>query len=208
MNDNNKILKKNVLISTFLILTVILPGCSSQETTFSSSGEIWGIYQLDLNSDDIQLVYGGVGEIIGMSLDPSGNNLVFSQSFGKGDNQFSEIYSYSLPEQKVQQLTNNDHWDVYPVWSPDGKEIAFLSWRDESLDIYTMDNNGSNQKLLYDSGFHDADIDWVGDQIVFTQQSQIWKMKSDGSQAEQITNSPRAGEWGQANLPLEIMIPV
>ena len=201
MNDNNKILKKNILISTFLILAAFLPGCSSQETTFSSSGEIWGIYQLDLNNDDIQLVYGGEGEIIGLSLDPSGNNLVFSQNIGQGDNQFSEIYSYSLPEQKVQQLTNNDHWDVYPVWSPDGKEIAFLSWRDESLDIYTMDNNGSNQELLYDSGFHDADIDWVGDQIVFTQQSHIWKMKSDGSQAEQITISPRAGEWGQANLP-------
>ena len=201
MSDKHKISKKTILISTSLLMAFILLGCTSQKSTFNSGGEIWGIYHLDLNSNDIQLVYGGKAEISSLSLDSSGNNLVFSQKVGGDENQFTEIYSFSLEEQKAQQLTNNDQWDVYPVWSTDGDQIAYLSWRDESLDIYIMENDGSNQRLFYDSGFHDADIDWVGDQLVFTQQSQIWKIKADGSQAEPITNSPQAGEWGQANLP-------
>lgn len=201
MIDKKELINRLILISTCILLLVILWGCSSQDPNFSSNGEIWGIYQLDLRNDDIQLVYGAEEDIIGLSLDSSGNNLVFSQKDGGEENQFTEIYSYSLAEGNVQQLTDNEHWDVYPVWSPDGNEISFLSWRDESLDIYKMDKDGSNQELLYDSGYHDADIDWVGDLIVFTQQSQIWKMKSDGSGAASITNPPNAGGWGQANLP-------
>jgi Tol biopolymer transport system component len=64
-----------------------------------------------------------------------------------------------------------------------------------------MDANGGESRLLYDSGYHDADIDWVGDVIAFTRNSQIWIMKSDGTDAHQISNPPFAGEWGNANLP-------
>jgi TolB protein len=64
-----------------------------------------------------------------------------------------------------------------------------------------MNDDGNNQRQLYDSGFHDADIDWVGDKIVFTSQSRIWIMDSDGKNPRPVTDPPRAGEWGQANLP-------
>lgn len=64
-----------------------------------------------------------------------------------------------------------------------------------------MDRTGANQTKLYDSGFHDADIDWVRDQIVFTSQSKIWVMESDGSNARVVTDPPQAGQWGRANLP-------
>jgi len=115
--------------------------------------------------------------------------------------EFSEIYSLSLTGGTLSRLTENASWDLYPVWSPDGTRIAFLSWRDATLDIYLMDADGSNQTLLYDSGFHDADIDWVGKNIVFTSQSRIWMIDEEGSNARQLTDPPRAGEWGGANLP-------
>ncbi|MCK4801834.1 MAG: PD40 domain-containing protein, partial [Anaerolineales bacterium] len=104
-------------------------------------------------------------------------------------------------DQDLVRLTDNTAWDVYPVWSPDGSQILFLSWRESTLDIYQMDANGDNQRLVYDSGFHDADIDWMGEQIVFTSQSRIWIMDSEGNNPRPLTDPPRAGEWGQANLP-------
>ena len=64
-----------------------------------------------------------------------------------------------------------------------------------------MNADGSNVQKLYDSGYHDADIDWAGDKIVFTSQSRIWKMQDDGTNPTILTNPPRAGEWGNANLP-------
>ena len=188
-------------IALSICLGFFIISCLSKQEPFSSAGETWGIYQQDLDKGDIRLIFGGSGEIIGLSLDPTGTQLVFSQMVGGEDNLYSEIFLYSLMDKTTARLTENNHWDLYPVWSPDGTETAFLSWRDATLDIYLMDKDGANQRLLYDSGYHDADIDWVGSRIVFTQQSRIWIMDSDGSNAEPVTDPPRTGEWGQANLP-------
>ncbi len=189
-----------------ILLLILIASCqpgepATQKDTFASSGESWGIYQLDLKTKKATLVHGAQNEISGLSLDPSGSNLVFSQTTGGDSLEHTEIYKYSLIGQDLVRLTDNTAWDVYPVWSPDGSQILFLSFREATLDIYLMDANGNNQVLLYDSGFHDADIDWVGKQIVFTSQSKIWIMGSEGKNPRPITDPPRAGEWGQANLP-------
>jgi Tol biopolymer transport system component len=200
--------KINILFRTPLRILVLislgvisLVGCSSQQEVFSSSGEIWGIYQLDLTSEKVLILYGTDSEISGLSVDPDGERLVFSQKIGGTEYENSEIHTLLIKKQALTRLTENDHWDLYPVWSPDGSQIAYLSWRDTTLDIYLMNADGGNQRSLYDSGFHDADIDWIGEQIVFTSQSKIWIIKEDGSNPHPLTNPPRAGEWGQANLP-------
>jgi Tol biopolymer transport system component len=64
-----------------------------------------------------------------------------------------------------------------------------------------MNADGGNVRLLFDSSSHEADIDWRGEQIVFTRDSSVWIMQSDGTGVRQLTNPPRAGEWGNVNLP-------
>lgn len=198
--------QKGISLGINILLLIMITSCQtgeivSQPDTYTSSGESWGIYQLDLETENAKLIYGTQNEISGLSLDRTGTNLVFSQMTGGDSLEHTEIYKYSLIDQDLLRLTDNTAWDVYPVWSPDGAQILFLSWREVTLDIYLMDANGGNQILLYDSGFHDADIDWVGEQIVFTSQSKIWIMDSEGRNTHPITDPPRAGEWGQANLP-------
>jgi len=87
------------------------------------------------------------------------------------------------------------------VWSPDDSEIAFLSWRDDDLDIHLMNADGTGERLLFDSGSHDADLDWNGNKIVFTSDCRIWSMNPDGTGATALSDPPRACEWGNANLP-------
>jgi hypothetical protein len=65
-----------------------------------------------------------------------------------------------------------------------------------------MNADGNDQHLFYDSGSHDADIDWADDTIVFTSGFKIWSIKDDGTGLTQITNPDNAGQWGQANLPV------
>jgi Tol biopolymer transport system component len=46
------------------------------------------------------------------------------------------------------KLTNDVAVDELPVWSPDGKSIAFVNDRDGNPEIYTMDADSSNVRQL------------------------------------------------------------
>ncbi|MBN1135357.1 MAG: PD40 domain-containing protein [Anaerolineae bacterium] len=161
----------------------------------------WGIYRLDLLTQAIELVYSSPTEIAGLRLSENGECFVFSQRGEGGSESTEEIYSLGVDGSDLRRITTNDLWDLYPVWSPDGSRVAFLSSRGSGLGIYVMNADGGGERILLDSSAHEADIDWVGDQIAFTRDSSIWVAKSDGTGARQLTSPPRAGEWGNANLP-------
>jgi Tol biopolymer transport system component len=194
----------------FIILAVFLVidgyGCTVKMIKPTNEHEVpheerWGIYSLNLNTFETRLIYSSSNRLTTLRLNDSGDRFVFSQRIGGDTLNNEEIFTIGVDGHGLNQLTNNEIWDIYPAWSPDGDQIAFLSMRDETLDIYRMNADGSHQTLLYDSGFHDADIDWVGDQIAFTSQSKIWIMREDGTEARPLTNPPRVGEWGKANVP-------
>jgi TolB protein len=62
-----------------------------------------------------------------------------------------EIYTMGFGGDNVRRLTNTS-WlvgDMDPAWSPDGRKIAFSRYRDnEKSDIYIMNADGSNQRLI------------------------------------------------------------
>jgi len=196
-----------VLAVLSLGLITVLPGCTSPvgistATAMTVPGaELWGIYRMDIESGQTGLIYGSSREIQTSALRLKDDKFVFAmKAEGENDDDL-EIFIVDTDGQNLTRLTENRVMDVYPVWSPAGDQIAFLSKRGEDLDIYLVNSNGQEQDILFDSGFNDADIDWAGDTIVFTSQFQIWKMKSDGSQAEPLTDPPQRGRWGSANLP-------
>jgi Tol biopolymer transport system component len=163
--------------------------------------EKWGIYMLDLTTEEVNLIYSYPRKISGVQLNETGDTFVFSQKFDGDDNEHEEICTLSVDGTHFNRLTSNNVLDTYPSWSPDSTKIAFLSWRDKTMDIYMMNADGSAVKKVYDSGGHDGDIHWLHNKIVFTRDHQIWIMNADGTGARQITDPPRAGEWGNAVLP-------
>jgi Tol biopolymer transport system component len=210
----NEISMKTIFIK-FIILMVIsvslllLPSCGSSISSPDTKQipktvphvNRWGIYALDIVGKKVELLYSSETKIAYLNLNKRGDRFAFSQLFGGNSNENEEICIFDLIDGKLQRLTNNDLWDIYPVWSADGTKIAFLTLRDQNLDIFVMGKDGSNQQKLFDSGYHDADIDWAGDRIVFTARSRIWIMRDDGTDAIQVTEPPDAGVWGNANLP-------
>lgn len=161
----------------------------------------WGIYRLDLDTQMVHLIFSSPVEIASLRLSRTTDRFVFSQKVGGDELTNEEMFTLNTDGSDMRRITQNDFWDLYPAWSPDGSKIAFLSQRSSSLGIYVMDADGSNTRLLYDSDSHEADIDWRGDWIVFTKDSSVWIMRSDGTGLRQVTNPPRAGVWGKANLP-------
>ena len=190
------------IILLFLIFYIIGTfGCSSQAPKVVPHIDRWGIYVLDTATEEIELLYSSIDKLAFLNLNETGDTLAFSQQFEGDNHENDEICTLNVNNRDFTRLTSNNLWDIYPVWSPDGTRIAFLSWGDKDLDIFLMEQNGSDRRKLYDSGYHDADIDWVGQRIVFTAESRIWIMQDSGTEPVPVTEPPKAGLWGRANLP-------
>jgi TolB protein len=163
--------------------------------------ERWGIYLLDGKTQDLSLVYGSQEKIDQLHLNYDATRFVFYKFVGGEELEDTEICVLNTDGSGCRCLTENNYMDVYPRWSPDAQSILFLTNRDGNMDIYIMDVQSGSAQKFYDSGGHDADIDWKGSKITFTSQSCIWIMDCDGSNPMRITDPPGAGEWGSSVLP-------
>jgi len=74
------------------------------------------------------------------SISPDGKNILFTRSWmdKMNDQLRSNLWIVDVEGQRVRELTHGNWKDFSPVWSPDGKKIAFLSERDETTQIHVM----------------------------------------------------------------------
>jgi Tol biopolymer transport system component len=209
-------INKGVAISVIVILAIALISVilATNYGSIPSADKVphekkWGIYVLDLENEKTELVFSSSTKISRIRLNHAGDKLAFSQQIDNGSecmvegspiNLCEEICSIHVDGDGFMRLTDNSLWDLVPCWSADDSKIFFLSFR-ETLDIFRMDADGGNIVEVYDSGFHDSDLHCSGGKIVFTRNSQIWMINEDGTEATQVTDPPRAGEWGNAVLP-------
>jgi dipeptidyl aminopeptidase/acylaminoacyl peptidase len=106
------------------------------------------------------------------------------------------IYVMDADGSNPVNLTDHAAGAWYPVVSPDGTRIAFLSSRDGSVDIYVMDADGSNPVNLTNNPAWDAEPTWSpdGTRIAFTSdrdgEPDIYVMDADGSNAVRLTTNP------------------
>jgi tricorn protease len=96
------------------------------------------------------------------SISSDGKEIVFSY---KGD-----LFKVSTAGGSALPLTLHEAHDFMPVWSPDGKQIAFASDRFGNFDVYVMPAaGGTAQRLTYNSA---ADYPWDfspdGKRIIFS----------------------------------------
>jgi Tol biopolymer transport system component/PKD repeat protein len=87
-----------------------------------------------------------------------------------------------------------------PAWSPDGKKIAFQSWKHDPFriegnsEIYTMDVDGGNLVRLTDNSAYDDYPAWSpdGTMLAFISDrdgnEEIYVMNADGSKQRRLTN--------------------
>jgi TolB protein len=105
----------------------------------------------------------------------------------------AEIYLLEGSSQKPIRLTNNSAADESPSLSPDGKKVAFVSWRQGGSAIYvlSLETMKLNQLTPADNRVLYGHPDWSpdGKQIVYSFGGDIYKMDADGQNAARVTNT-------------------
>ena len=95
------------------------------------------------------------------AISPNGKTILFSY---QGD-----IYKVSAKGGTATPLTINAAWEGHPIWSKDGKQIAFASDRNGNLDIYLMPATGGPAKRLTHYSADDIPSDFApgGNKVLF-----------------------------------------
>jgi TolB protein len=106
-----------------------------------------------------------------------------------------DIFVSLIYQGVMQNPTKGVGTNYLPVYSPDGKQIAFMSGRDGNPEIYVMNVDGSNIRRLTNHPAADTTPTWspTGSQIAFTSdrtgKPQIYVMSADGSNLRRLTTS-------------------
>ena len=105
-----------------------------------------------------------------LQFSPDGSRLAFVVTEpAKGERRARHIWIYEKRSGAVRQFTFSAKSDFLPRWSPDGKQLAFLSDRDEQTQIYGMRADGGEGTALTKGKRSVANFAWSpdGKQIAF-----------------------------------------
>lgn len=159
---------------------------------------VWSLFPYDLfvaNADgsDLRRITDNPQYDAEPVVSPDGRRIVFgSQRDGDFD-----LYVMNADGSDVRRLTNRVGYDGGPWWSPDGKRIVWRAWYPETeeekalwadcmakdyiaavpLDLWVMDADGSNQRLVLKNGATNWAPSWHPDgrRIVFSSNVDDWK---------------------------------
>jgi Tol biopolymer transport system component len=172
----------------------------------------YGIFIMRLDGTELRQIYSTDQQPSGLRPSADGSQLLFQFHYRDvdSDGEYSladmnaiEVGLLDIDGSNFRRLTDNDHIDALPLWSPDGAEILFTSNRGDGgkLDLFVMNTDGQVvHQLTQTPDVHEGDPDWVGDTIVYTRNANdeevqsIWAMAPDGSNARQVTFPPARGE--------------
>ncbi len=132
------------------------------------------------------------------AISPDGTLIAFTY---KGD-----VYTVPVDGGRATQLTTNPAYDTTPVWSPDGKHIAFASDRLGSFDVFIVSREGGEpRRLTTHSGsetpivFRDADhllfsatIQPSAEDVRFPSSTfaQVYEVSTNGGRPKMISSMP------------------
>ena len=116
------------------------------------------------------------------------------------------LWLYELGRGSLTRLTLGSRGvDIYPVWSPDGKQVAFATNRNGSLDVYVTSATGlAGEVPLFESTVDRAPNDWSRDgrTLLFEDKSEgktsLWAVDpTTRGKPYRLTNTPFREEYGR-----------
>ena len=131
------------------------------------------------------------------AISPDGRHIVFTRSWVDKvkDERVSNLWIVDVDGTRVRELTSGTWRDSQPVWSPDGKRIAFLSDRDSTnqLHVLWVDTRETSQLTHLDQA--PSGINWSpdGKLIAFT----AFEADNDPILPVKLPEKPRNAQWAK-----------
>jgi TolB protein len=125
------------------------------------------------------------------SFSPDGRRVLYSADTRINPN--GDVYLYDRVLRQITNLTANPANDWGAAWSPNGRQIVFVSSRAGRSHIYVMSPDGKDIRAVTTQGANDLSPGWSPDstQIVYTSgengNTQLYLIDVDGSNPHPIT---------------------
>jgi Tol biopolymer transport system component len=105
-------------------------------------------------------------------ISPDGSRVALERIAAQGGSSF-DIWTYELARSVMTRLTFGQGSNLHPVWSPDGRQIAFDSDRGGTRQIYRKDSSGTGQEERLTDGASKVLTDWSHDGRYISTRSRI-----------------------------------
>jgi tricorn protease len=121
-----------------------------------------------------------------------------------------DIWTVPAEGGEARLLVSHPANESRPLYSPDGKRLAFISTRTGNGDIYVLDfARGDLKRLTFDDGFEQLDSwSYDGKWIYFSSTARdisgsndIYRVSADGGTPMQVSADRYANEWAAAPAP-------
>ncbi len=116
--------------------------------------------------------------------------------FARGDGERRDIFSVDYDGENLLRLTANRTLNLFPAWSPDREDVAFMSYREGQQGIYLLDTRTGKVDLVNETVGSNLAPAWhpSGEELLVTLskvgQHEIYRIGLDGTTIRRLTVSP------------------